>query len=288
MLGVTERTYRRQLERAMRKVSERYEVVRAGLWCDDRRELILEFVSGLASPDQADLARAHIKSCPGCARMAAELRETTRSAAALLPMPVVFSGGALARFGDTAGAMRDWISDTVSIVARQVASVVSRVDPNAATYVPAARPGGMAAALVACVAIGGGTTYCLVEGVPDSLQSIVGADASEPSKEPERRPDPEPAAVTTEVAPPPVAAPPIRPQLPSPQPASAPQQQQQEAREQSEPQAQDQVESAVPAEQSEFSPEAPAPAAPAPAPTPVAPSDSGSSSTQASQGEFDF
>ena len=82
LLGITERVYRREHERAVRQLAERYEVVRSGRWCEGRRSLILAYVTGVAGPSRRRDARSHICSCPGCAHMATELRGGSRRPAA--------------------------------------------------------------------------------------------------------------------------------------------------------------------------------------------------------------
>jgi RNA polymerase sigma factor (sigma-70 family) len=70
-LGVTERVYRRDLERAARHIARRYELVRDGAFCESRRSLILAYVRGVAGPNRTREARRHLDNCPGCASWAA-------------------------------------------------------------------------------------------------------------------------------------------------------------------------------------------------------------------------
>jgi RNA polymerase sigma factor (sigma-70 family) len=77
-LAITERAYRRELERAMRHISERYELVREGSFCESRKSVILAFVMGIAGPGRAQAAHEHLASCPSCAHWAAEVREAAR------------------------------------------------------------------------------------------------------------------------------------------------------------------------------------------------------------------
>jgi hypothetical protein len=77
-LGITERAYRRELERAMRQIAERYELVRSGAYCDTRRSMILALIAGLAGPNRARDAREHLRSCPGCAHWAAAALDAGR------------------------------------------------------------------------------------------------------------------------------------------------------------------------------------------------------------------
>ena len=74
-LAISERVYRRELERATRHIARRYQLVREGSYCESRRSLILAYVAGVAGPTRTLDARRHLQSCLACARWAAELRE---------------------------------------------------------------------------------------------------------------------------------------------------------------------------------------------------------------------
>lgn len=74
-LGLTERVYRRELERAVRSIRERYASVEDGSFCDSRRSMILALVRGIAGPTRARAAREHLATCPSCAAWAARLRD---------------------------------------------------------------------------------------------------------------------------------------------------------------------------------------------------------------------
>ncbi len=202
-LGMTERAYRRELERALRHLSDRYQLVEDGSFCEDRRSVILAYVAGIAGPGRGEAARAHLASCPGCARMAAELRELTRGAAVVIPLPVVLDleplGGRLLSAFD---AIRDAIADAIAAVKQQLSWLAGRLDAGSAGYAAGARPGTVVTAIVGCLALGAGGTYCAIEG-PPSL-----AGGSEPRHEVGERPHAAPPS--SSVTPPPVtpAAPP--------------------------------------------------------------------------------
>lgn len=80
-LGLSERTYRRLLERAMRTLAERYALVTQGTFCESRRSLISTWLEGIATAKQAASVRRHLNHCPGCARWAAEQRLARSSSA---------------------------------------------------------------------------------------------------------------------------------------------------------------------------------------------------------------
>jgi RNA polymerase sigma factor (sigma-70 family) len=70
-LGLTARAYRKELERAVRRMGEQLLLVRRGRWCQTRRSLIFAYVAGVAGPNRGDQARLHLRSCSACARLAA-------------------------------------------------------------------------------------------------------------------------------------------------------------------------------------------------------------------------
>lgn len=86
-LGITERVYRRELERAMRHISARYQLVLNGSFCESRRSLILAYATGVAGPSRRAQAQRHLRTCPGCARWAADLRRAAAEVARVAPSP---------------------------------------------------------------------------------------------------------------------------------------------------------------------------------------------------------
>jgi RNA polymerase sigma factor (sigma-70 family) len=87
-LGVSERVYRRELERATRHIAARFELVRTGMFCQSHRSLILAYVTGVAGPRRAANARRHVQSCPACAGWVRELRAAVGRAAAAMPTAI--------------------------------------------------------------------------------------------------------------------------------------------------------------------------------------------------------
>jgi DNA-directed RNA polymerase specialized sigma24 family protein len=222
-LGISERVYRRDLERALKHIAERYELVRRGEFCDSRRSTILAYVAGLAGADRAAEARRHLASCSSCARWAGELRDATRRAAAMLPLPAtVMSGRPLARLGELAGMVRDHVGGAAVGAKQQLATVATRIEPGSAGYAAAARPGAVASIVAGCVALGGGATYCAVEGVPDPVRSLLRPDAQALRRPHDEKKRAEPAADGQTVAPPPQPALPTEPTEPQPQPEPGP------------------------------------------------------------------
>ncbi len=266
-LRISNRAYRKDFERAMHTVGERYELVREGRWCESRRSLVLAYIAGIAGPHKAEEARMHLAGCPGCARMAAELRRAGEQAAAVLPVPDAALGeGPLHRGGEALAGVRDQLADLGTQGKQQAVGLVARADPaSGGNYLAGARPGTVAAAIVGCVAVGGGATYCATEGLPDSVRPVFGLERAEAEREPPDRPRAEPANLPelpvvgpTPPAPEPAPAPPPAPVAPPPEAAPAP----------APP-----VAPAPPPAEQEFGIESQAaapPAAPAPAPAPPA------------------
>ena len=225
-LGISERTYRKEVERAFRELSQRFQVVREGGWCEEPvRGLVLAYVAGIASPSRAEQARMHLESCPACTRMAAELRELAERAAAVAPMPdLVLGDGPAARLAEAVAAVKYQLAEGLLGRPGQVANAVgalSRADPSAPRYASGARPGAAVALVAGCLAVGSGATYCAVEGIPQPLRAFV-EPSSDGTGAPEQPPQ-SPAAsdeLATEVSPEPAptpvaeqteAAPPPRP-----------------------------------------------------------------------------
>jgi RNA polymerase sigma factor (sigma-70 family) len=213
-LGISERAYRRELERAMRHVTERFDLVRKGEFCDSRRSMILAYVGGFAGPNRALEARNHLSTCPGCAHWAAELRAASERLAALLPLPAVPDRGPLLRLGES-------LADFFGTLKQHALALVTRADPGVAGYASGARPGAVAAAVASCIAVGGGATYCAVEGLPGPLRSMVtDARSEEPRRSAKAKPKRErPVRAAATPAPTPVATPAATPR---PRPAATP------------------------------------------------------------------
>jgi len=274
-LGITERVYRRDLERAMRQIHDGYELVREGSYCDSRRSGIIALVSGIAGPARAQAAREHLSSCPSCAAWASQLREDARKVGALAPLPdLLFPRGPLEWLANAVESLRD-----AGAGAKQHASALAtRLDQASAGTLAVSRPGAAATVLAGCLAIGGGATYCVVNGVPEPLRGVTDSILGE-EREPAVRAVPAGQPVD------PVTS--IEPARVREQPASEKagektkkQQQRRSQRQQKKAAASAQVQSSEPAPAPEPAPEPepvpeeefgfegePAPAAPAPAPS---------------------
>lgn len=203
-LGVTERVYRRELERAMGLVSTRFELVREGTFCESRRSLILAFVAGIAGPNRVADARRHIASCPGCARWAVELHESARQVGAAVPIPVLSvhlsgRGEWLGAVGRTFDGARERVAELFGGVRDTATNVMVRTDPASGSMLAGARPGAIVAVAAGCLTIGTTATYCVVEGIPRPLRALVGA-APEVVRNAER-PAPRRATVPARAAP---------------------------------------------------------------------------------------
>jgi RNA polymerase sigma factor (sigma-70 family) len=205
-LGVTERAYRRDLERAMRTITERFEQVRDGTFCESRRSLILAYVTGIAGPNRARTAREHLASCTACAHWAVQLRETARQAGAFVPMPVLT--GAMAershRFGGIGhqfGVVRDRLADLATSAREQATGMAVRGDPTTGTLLGNLRPGAALAAVTSCLALGSGATYCAINGVPGPVRDLIGGSEQKTTPRQSRAPQRRAANVTASSTP---------------------------------------------------------------------------------------
>jgi RNA polymerase sigma factor (sigma-70 family) len=217
-LGITERVYRRELERAMRQIQEDYALVRDGSYCDSRRSGIIALMSGISGPGRAKAAREHLATCPSCSAWAAEMRDAARKVGAFVPMPdLLFHRGPLTRLVETISGLRDSAAEAGASAKQHASALVTRVDPTPAGVLGGARPGAAAALIAGCITLGSGATYCAVNGVPEQLagaaDSVFGHTTEKKKEEPKREaPSPEPT-------PPPVAEAPVEPPVAEPVPS---------------------------------------------------------------------
>jgi RNA polymerase sigma factor (sigma-70 family) len=190
MLAISARTYRSDVQWGLRFVAERYELVRAGTYCESREELILEYIAGDADAKRAAEARNHLTTCRGCARWAIDLREAARDVGAALPLPALALGGeSPGKLSQSVAAAREWAADLLATGKQHATGIAGRLDPGAAGYATGARPGTVAAVVTACIAAGGGATYCAVQGVPEPVRSALpGVSSAEVREEPSRSP----------------------------------------------------------------------------------------------------
>ena len=199
---------------------------RAGFGCPEGHELVSRYAFRLRADWAA--AQLHIAGCDRCGRFFANLDSWRERAATVLPLPAAGSAepGAIAqvldRAGDglghlrdklagTPGSARQHVSEVGGSVKQHTAGALSRMDP---TPLVGARPGAATAAVVGCLAIGGGAaTYCIESGVNPigGLAGVVQEEA--PTPIPEQAPEPTPAVPEHRpvVAPPPAEATPPAP-----------------------------------------------------------------------------
>lgn len=223
-LGVPERDVKEQLRLIMNKAR----AVLAGLaggGCRRGEPLVMRFICGMSTPDEAANARAHISHCERCQRFSERLVAWREKAGAMLPAPAVegASPGVARQIADSAGeklsTLKQHILDGGTQVKQHVSATYYRtVDP---TPLAAARPGTAAAVVASCIAIGGGTaTYCVNQGV-DPLGAAKGLIASAPEIKPEETTPPESEASTPTYTPESPADEPAPAPEPTPQPASS-------------------------------------------------------------------
>src|SRR5919201_1658994 len=104
LLGISERSAKRELLAAARLTSRNAELVRAGRWCEQKRGLIVAYALGTLGPMRAARARSHLGHCPTCRDVAVAVRERMEELASVLPVPALAVGssshGLLVRVGE--------------------------------------------------------------------------------------------------------------------------------------------------------------------------------------------
>lgn len=177
-LGITERVYRRELERASRQLAERFELVRDGTFCASRRSLLLAYVTGIAGPNRMREARRHLDSCLACAGWILEFQTAARRAAAFVPAPMLaplLPDRPTDRLVVAAHALHARASELAAAARAHATRAVLRADPSRFAAVSSARPAAVAMMVTGCLAAGS-TTYCVVHGLPSPIRSLIRAD----------------------------------------------------------------------------------------------------------------
>jgi hypothetical protein len=98
--------YRKVAQRArgkLRLLAEEYE---RGERCERLEQDIIAMSAGVAEGESLARAKAHVANCRSCARTAGELNRSSRSLAALLPLPVTIAGGLWSKLGLLGSAAR--------------------------------------------------------------------------------------------------------------------------------------------------------------------------------------
>ena len=224
-LGVTPRSVKRALERIL--AEGRDELLRhAGHGCESGESLVARLAFGLASPRETRQAQLHLASCPRCGALYERLDFWRGKVAALFPVPAAAeqahpgvleralhgTADALSsirqRASDGTGAAREQVADATAHAKQQAAAVYYRVvDP---TPLASVRPGAAAAAVAGCLAIGGGATYCVEQGI-SPMRAFSGVVAT-------KRHDPKPPEKPKKAAA--AAATPTVTATPTPQPTT--------------------------------------------------------------------
>ena len=232
-LGLSERVVKRELLEVMD--AARSAVARlAGGGCRHGEPLVLRSVCGLATAAEDAHAREHLARCGRCEIFSERLIAWREKAGAMLPIPAAEGASpglverVLHKSAESLSSIKQHIIDGGAQAKQQVAAYRA-VDP---TPLAVARPGTVATAVATCIlAIGGGATYCVQQGV-NPLGAARGLIASSPESEPEPpAPSPEPESTgptytpveptETEEAPTPEPTP-TSEQAPDPKPKAEP------------------------------------------------------------------
>lgn len=214
-LGLTTRVVKRSVEEVLS--TGRGQLAKfTGYGCADGHELVSRYAFGLALGRDASRAQLHLATCTRCGAMYERLDVWRERVAAVLPVPpvaaehrdvveqIVHAGtDALAGSGRQRTGLRRQAADLAGQAREHAIGASARVaDP---TPFAGVRPGAVAAAVAGCIAIGGGATYCVKEGVGPFVgfasKSIAGQYPGEPSKTKTRSVTRAPARVVARQAP---------------------------------------------------------------------------------------
>jgi hypothetical protein len=212
MLGISERSAKRALEKAIPTLTRNVELVREGRWCEDKRSLILAYSFDLLSAKRAAKAERHLAACVSCRYVARAVQIRLERVAALVPLPVLAleppAGQPFAWAVELVDSAWGALADLGSSVKHHALQVFVRTPASDAVAAHAAGGGlrgggGLVAAVTVCLVAGGGATYCAVEGVPTAVRDLAGIERPQQQKkkrEPKESSAPKPATTPTPIA----------------------------------------------------------------------------------------
>jgi hypothetical protein len=212
LLRISEKSVKREMEKAAPLIASNVELARAGRWCDTMRSLVVAHSLGLLGEKRAARARQHLLRCPSCRAVANAVRERMEGLGAVLPLPLLSATappqGILAHAAELGDSIRTDVTDLVTGAKLHALALFTRTPAadTAASQVAVGgglKGGGAAlAAVTACLAAGGGATYCAVEGVPESLRDLAPVERSGTDHaRTDRREDPDRASLTDQPLP---------------------------------------------------------------------------------------
>jgi RNA polymerase sigma factor (sigma-70 family) len=229
LLGIeVDRCYR-DLKRATAKVRRRARKVQAGEHLREWEELFDRYLAGSASTAQRAEAQLLLDTNPQARSIAVAMYRQTRQLGELLPVPALgeAADGYGSRVAEMFEASRQQLADAIGGAKQQTVAAVARVDP---TPLVGARPGAATAAIIGCLAVGGGAaTYCVDQDInPLASLPVVGERMAKERQPPPAKeaqdppPDPTPVTVTPPVPAPVETTPPPAPNPPPAPPSSTP------------------------------------------------------------------
>ncbi|MBJ7329183.1 MAG: hypothetical protein JHC95_04745 [Solirubrobacteraceae bacterium] len=177
-LGLTPRVVKRSVEEVL--ATGRSQLAKfTGYGCADGHQLVSRYAFGLVAGSEARKAQLHLATCERCGAMYERLDVWRERVAVLLPVPpvaveqhdaigrLVQSGADALAASDQPSGVRRQVADTTAHIREHLTSAYIRVtDPSPLAGV---RPGAMAAAVVGCIAVGSGATYCVQQNAPSLI-----------------------------------------------------------------------------------------------------------------------
>jgi RNA polymerase sigma factor (sigma-70 family) len=181
-LGISEKTVKRQMEKAEPLIARNADLARAGRWCELKESLVIAYSLGWLGDVRAAKARVHLDQCPACRAVARTVRDRLESLAAVMPLPALVTDshaqGLFSRAGELAETIRNG-ADQLAAGAKGHALAFFARTPAADTAAGQIAAGGglrgggsVLAAVTACLIAGGGATYCAIEGVPQTIRDL--------------------------------------------------------------------------------------------------------------------
>lgn len=204
-LGITPRVVKRSVEDVL--ATGRRELAKfTGYGCVDGHHLVSRYAFGLVAGSEARKAQLHLATCSRCGAMYERLDVWRERVSVLLPVPpvavdqqeavsrVVSTSVDAVTASDGGSGARKEVAHTAAQVRDHLTGAFLRItDP---TPIAGVRPGAMVAAVVGCIAVGGGATYC----VQQNAAGLIGLSKEPAVRQVERQASPQPRKVRAAAA----------------------------------------------------------------------------------------
>jgi len=191
--GLSPRAYRKEITRGVEELAEKMRAFERGEWCDDREPILRAYAAGIADPEQARQAEAHLSHCREChgfvARLTGHLHDLGGAALGPAAIAALAGEGSLSeRVAELADRARDGV---LGVVGRSPTSGsedgLAAIASSGGVRGAGAAGAGVFAKLAAFGAAGKVATACIGGGLAASACIAAGVGPVDLGKEEPKR-----------------------------------------------------------------------------------------------------